>query len=109
MESGGYTRAAMPLKIVERLAVTAPMDPYLSLRALSAYCGLSVRTLREHINRLDQALPVYRIGSKIVVRRSEFDTWFMQFKTVGKPSLLAALNGTGLAGKYRLVDRPTPP
>jgi hypothetical protein len=32
-------------------------------------------------------MPCYRIGGKIVVRRSEFDAWVAQFKTVGNPNV----------------------
>ena len=79
------------MQIVERLNVAVALDPYLSLRALASYCGLSVRTLREHINRLDHALPTYRVGTKILVRRSEFDSWMQRHRVLGKPSLIAAL------------------
>lgn len=84
------------------------LDPYLSLRALSQYAGLSMRTLRGHLDSLDNPLPCYRVGGRVLVRRSEFDGWLAQFKTLGKPSLLAALNATGLVGKHRFVDRDTP-
>src|SRR5262245_10985973 len=99
----------MSVQIVEHVNVVAPMDPYLSLRALASYSGLSVRTLRSYINRLDCAIPTYRLGGKVLVRKSEYDAWVQQYRVVGKPSLLAALAGAGLAAKYRLVDRPTPP
>ena len=80
----------MGTKIVETLDVVVD-DAYLSLVALSKYCGLSVRTLRDHIDALDNPLPVYRIGRKITARRSEYDAWAARFRTEGKPSLVAML------------------
>src|SRR5262249_6081497 len=81
----------MPLQIVEQVDVTLALDPYLSLRALSAYCGLSVRSLRDYVNTLDGPLPVYRLRGKVLVRKSEFDQWMAQHRSVGKPSLVEAL------------------
>lgn len=58
-------------------------DRYLSLRALSQYAGLSVRTLRKYVTRDDNPLPHFRMGggeeSMILVKQSEFDQWMQQF------------------------------
>ncbi len=35
------------IRVVEGVAVTLPLDPYLSLKARASYSGLSVRKLRE--------------------------------------------------------------
>lgn len=56
-------------------------DAYLSLKALAAYSGLSVRTLRGFIASSQQPLPHYRPGGKILVRRSEFDRWLSAFRS----------------------------
>ena len=61
-------------------------DRYLSLRALAAYSGLSVRTLRSYLIHAVDPLPHYRVGGKILVRRSEFDAWARRFR-VARPSL----------------------
>ena len=53
---------------------------YLSLRALSAYADLSVRTLRGYLSHPTRPLPHYRVGGKILVRRSEFDAWMSRFR-----------------------------
>ena len=42
---------------------------------MAAYSALSERTLRGYINAPLRALPCYRIGVKVLVRRSEFDAW----------------------------------
>jgi excisionase family DNA binding protein len=57
-------------------------DRYLSLRSLAAYAGVSVRTLRGLLVRRHGPLPHYRMGGKILVRRSDFDRWAAEFKVV---------------------------
>ena len=53
---------------------------YLPLRALAAYSGLSVRRLRDYLYDPVCPLPHFRIGGKILVRRSDFDAWALQFR-----------------------------
>lgn len=55
-------------------------DQYFDLRGLGEYSSLSVSTLRLHI-RAD-GLPSYLVGGKILVRRSEFDSWISKFRVV---------------------------
>jgi hypothetical protein len=55
-------------------------DAYLPLTALRDYSGLSVRTLRGWLTHSAHPLPCYRIGGKLLVRRSEFDQWAQQFR-----------------------------
>src|SRR5262245_10587025 len=61
----------------------AVTDPYLSLRALSTYASLSVRTLRTLLDHPMNPLPHYRPGGKILVRRGEFDAWMAGFRHAG--------------------------
>ncbi len=67
----------------ERIVLSTELDPWLPLRALAGYSGLSVRTLRDYINAPLRALPCYRIGGKVLVRRGEFDGWMAQHRWVG--------------------------
>lgn len=60
--------------------MSAAPDAYLSLRALGAYAGLSVRTLRSHIASRVHPLPYYRVGGSIRVRRSEYDAWVQRYR-----------------------------
>jgi len=84
--------------VAERVVVSVPLDPFLSLRAASQYLGLSIKTLRRAVNGPpDEALPCYRVGAVILVRRSEADAWMAQRRTVGRPSLVAAMRELGLA------------
>ena len=68
---------------VERVIVATELDPFLSLRALASYSGLSVRTLRGYLTDPQRPLPCYRVGAKILVRRSEFDGWMQNHRQVG--------------------------
>ncbi len=61
--------------LAERVVISTALDPFLSLRALASYSGLSVRKLRDLLDDPSGPLPAYQVGSKILVRRSEFDVW----------------------------------
>jgi excisionase family DNA binding protein len=50
-------------------------DRYLNLRELSDYTGLSTQRLRNLTRRPDYPLPHYRVGVRVLVKRSEFDAW----------------------------------
>jgi excisionase family DNA binding protein len=69
--------------LAERIVVSSDLDPFLSLRALASYSNLSVRTLRTYLTDPAHPLPCYRVGAKILVRRSEFDAWMRQHRHVG--------------------------
>ena len=66
----------------EPTAVVRVEDAYLPLRSLAAYAGLSVRTLRTYLSHPSSPLPHFRIGGKILVRRSEFDAWAIRYKVI---------------------------
>ena len=72
------------MDLIKGAVVAGPVreDAYLPLRALSTYAGLSVRTLRTYLAHPSCPLPCYRIGGKVLVRRSEFDQWARQFRAV---------------------------
>ena len=55
-------------------------DAYLSLRELSVYSGLSIRTLRGFLVHPLRSLPHYRMAGKILVKRSEFDRWMQEYR-----------------------------
>lgn len=67
-------------RYAEGVMVSVPLDPYLSIKALSAYADLSVRKLRDLLDDPVHPLPFYRVGGKILVRRSEFDAWMTQYR-----------------------------
>ncbi len=72
------------MAIVNNIAIRTDVDHYLSLRDLSAYSGMSVKSLRKALTDPVHPLPHYRPGgSKILVRRSEFDHWMARFRREG--------------------------
>jgi hypothetical protein len=75
--------------LAERVVVSTPLDPFLSLRALASYSGFSVRKLREYLDDSAHPLPCYRVGGKILVRRSEFDAWITRYRQQGRADVAA--------------------
>lgn len=55
-------------------------DGYLPLKALSQYSGIGLRRLRDYLHDPVRPLPHYRIGGKVLVRRSDFDAWAARFR-----------------------------
>ncbi|MBW1668864.1 MAG: helix-turn-helix domain-containing protein [Deltaproteobacteria bacterium] len=55
-----------------------PEDRYFDLQSLSNYSGVSVSALRDYIRR--DNLPCFKLRGKVVVKRSEFDSWIEQFR-----------------------------
>jgi excisionase family DNA binding protein len=70
--------------LAEQVVFSNALDPFLSLRALANYSCVSVRKLRELLDDSAHPLPHYRLGSKILVRRSEFDAWMAVYRQVGQ-------------------------
>src|SRR5262249_50371051 len=70
--------------LAEQVVISTTLDPYLSLRALATYSGLSVRTLRQYLVDPAHPLPHHRVGGKVLVRRSEFDAWMAAYRRVGQ-------------------------
>src|SRR5262245_54180925 len=73
--------------LAERVILNTPLDPFLPLKALAAYSGLSVRTLRTLLAGSAHPLPHYRIGAKLLVRRSEYDAWAVRYRREGRPDV----------------------
>src|SRR5262249_54742890 len=89
--------------LADRVIVSTPLDPFLSLRALADYSGLSVRKLRDYLELAPQdALPCYRVVGKILVRRSDFDAWMGRYYSRGRPSLARAIRELGLDTSIRI-------
>jgi hypothetical protein len=83
--------------LADRVVISTPLDPFMPLRALATYSGLSIRTLRRFVELPPgEALPCYRLPGKVLVRRSEFDAWIERYRSRGRPSLERALAVLGL-------------
>jgi hypothetical protein len=81
--------------VIEEVSLQHPLDPWLSLPALSKASGLSVCTLRALCGDTKNPLPHYRMrephvivtktgkrataSGKILVRWSEFERWMEKF------------------------------
>ena len=77
-----------PLKVSDE----AVIPEYLTLRQLARYANVSERQLRNYLNLPpSQALPCYRPGRKVLVRQSEFDAWFAQYRSRSKPVITRLL------------------
>jgi excisionase family DNA binding protein len=59
----------------------------MSVKALAAYSGLSVRTLRAYLAQKSAPLPHYHVGGRVLVRPTEFDSWMQKFKVDGSSGL----------------------
>ena len=70
--------------VPERVVISTTLDPYMPLTALASYAGLSKRKLSEYLTDPSHPLPRYRVGGKVLVRRSEFDAWIARFREVGR-------------------------
>ncbi len=84
--------------IVESVSLVQDLDPYFSLKGLAGYASLSRRTLQDFVNDTTDPLPSYRVGAKILVRKSDFDRW-MSRRRNQKPqeaSRLAAADAQAL-------------
>jgi hypothetical protein len=78
--------------LAERVVLSSDLDPFLPLRALATYSGLSVRTLRTFLTAPAHPLPHYRISSKLLVRRSDYDAWAARYRRVGRPEVAAIVD-----------------
>jgi hypothetical protein len=80
--------------LAERVIISTTLDPYLSLTALTGYSGIGVRKLRDYLVDPGHPLPHYRVGGtagKIVVRRSEFDSWIAKYRAAAGRADVAAI------------------
>jgi hypothetical protein len=89
---GGRDVAQVRGVLADRVVVSTPLDPFLDLRALSAYSSLSVRKLRDLLEDHAHPIPSYRPCGKILVRRSEFDTWIAAYRQHGRRDVDAIVN-----------------
>ena len=80
------------LVIVDELRISSALDPFLSLKALAGYASLSVRKLRDRLEDPRHPLPCYRIGGKIVIKRSEYDAWALAYRRIGREDVTAIVN-----------------
>ena len=86
------------MRVIEAVHLTTDLDPFLSLKGLAGYSSLSRRTLQDLVNDPRDPLPSYRVGGKLLIRKSEFDVWIARRRN-RKPlaaAHLAAADAQGL-------------
>jgi predicted DNA-binding transcriptional regulator AlpA len=79
--------------LADRVVISTMLDPFLTLKALVAYSGIGLRKLYEYLADPAHPLPHYRVGGKIVVRRSEFDAWMTAYRRVAGADVGAIVTG----------------
>lgn len=102
-EAPGTTAGLVRGVLAERVVVSTDVDPFMTLRALASYAALSVRKLRDYLDDPAHPLPHYRVGGKILVHRSEFDTWIRAYRQCGRidvdRAVREALDDIGTRGR----------
>jgi excisionase family DNA binding protein len=63
---------------------------YLDLRGLSTYSSLAVPTLRDYLK--EGGLPHYKLRGKIIVKKSEFDSWLENYRVDKRQDLEDIVN-----------------
>jgi excisionase family DNA binding protein len=71
----GNPPGTAPVHQLASVAVRVDLDPYLSMKALADYSSLSRRTLQDLVNDTSDPIPSFRVGGKLLVRKSDFDRW----------------------------------
>ncbi len=99
----GNPPGAQPVHVVGTVAVSLPLDPWLDLRALAGYLSLSRRTVQNLVSDATDPLPTYRVGAKLLARRSEVDAWMARRRN-RKP--LAAAQLAAADARALLTARP---
>ena len=101
----GNPPGAVPVHPVASVAVRVDLDLYMGMGALAGYLGLGRRTLQDLVNDPADPLPTYRVGAKLLARRSEVDA-LMARRRNRKP--LAAARLAAADAKALLSSRPRP-
>ena len=69
------------------LATDVQAAEYLTLKDLAAYCAIGMRRLRDHLTDPGHPLPHFRVGGKILIRRSDFESWLIAYRRAGAPDV----------------------
>jgi hypothetical protein len=77
---GTTPKEARGPRCIDGVVIGIDLDPFFSMKALADYSGLSIRKLRGHLTDPMHPLPHYRVGGKLLVRRSGFDAWIEHYR-----------------------------
>jgi len=86
---------AMRARLIARLpnagglqvSAQAPAPEHVKLKDLANYCAIGTRRLRDHLTDPGHPLPHFRVGGKILVRRSDFERWMVAYRRIGSPDI----------------------
>ena len=65
---------------------------WMDLSALTRYASVPERTLREWIHRPDNPLPAVRVGAKLLISRTKFDSWLESHSVVNSVDIQAMVD-----------------
>jgi predicted DNA-binding transcriptional regulator AlpA len=91
------------MRIIEAVRINVDLDPFLSMNGVLGYLSLSRRMVQNLLGDPLDPLPSYRIGSKLLFRRSEIDAW-MSRRRNRKATAVADLAAADAAAL--LIARP---
>jgi excisionase family DNA binding protein len=90
----------------EGYAARGSSPGYLTVKQAAQYASLSERTIRSMIARdTVNALPVRRIGRKVLIHLGEFDNYLEQYRVSGRPGVVRALREIGIAEPRERVQK----
>lgn len=72
----------MSLQVIDTVGPVSVWDPLMDLQGLAAYSTLSGRTLQDLLNDPRDPIPSYRVGTRVIIRKSEFDAWLSRRSNV---------------------------
>lgn len=91
------------MQVIEAVTISQDMDPYFSVTGLVGYASLSRRLLQDLINDPKDPIPSFRVGGKVLVKKSAFDGWMARRRNQ-KP--LAAARLAAADARALLSARP---
>jgi len=65
-------------------------DQYFDLKGLSAYSAVSVGSLRNYLK--SGGLPFFKLRGKLLIKRSEFDTWLERYRVNKRQNIDSLVN-----------------
>ncbi len=88
------------MQLIESVGPCSIWDPLMSVEGLTAYSTLAKRTLTDLLNDPRDPIPSYRVGTRVLIRKSEFDAWLSRRRNVKAeaPARLAAADARALLG-----------
>lgn len=86
------------MQVIESIGLCSVWDPLMSIEGLSGYSTLAKRTLQDLFNHPRDPIPSYRVGTRVLIRKSEFDAWLSRRRNVkaDAPARLAEADARAL-------------